>query len=318
MVGFVATFTGLPAANSPHNASNSFSVAIQSSHTFAPTNVVHISGCGRFSSDYIDIVQALLDESSLRLQASCTVGGPLSLKEREKATRFGPMSLPCEVSIIVYGPTHLMNNVGEFFQELDMYLQDPKHCDWDVRYCNPHRLSSLDIGSCPMTSDLGRQSPELDQALFQVIASESDVFDILDAHQNIPEAPQPMLILPTLKKHQKQALTFLQQRESGWNFDPRSGDFWDFRQTSQATFFVNTISQTCQADEPPQFCGGIVADPMGLGKTLTMIALIAAQKDASYLPGTPSLIIVPPPRKRNHRLVTVPQETVRPNDDCCF
>ncbi len=28
-------------------------------------------------------------------------------------------------------------------------------------------------------------------------------------------------------------------------------------------------------EEPPQFCGGIIADPMGLGKTLTMIALIA-------------------------------------------
>jgi hypothetical protein len=35
-------------------------------------------------------------------------------------------------------------------------------------------------------------------------------------------------------RHQKQALTFLQQREAGWNFDPRSLDFWDFRQTSQA------------------------------------------------------------------------------------
>ena len=61
--------------------------------------------------------------------------------------------------------------------------------------------------------------------------------------------------------------------------------------------FVNNISQTSQSDEPPQFCGGIVADPMGLGKTLTMIALIAAEKQSSPFASTPSLILVPPPRK---------------------
>ncbi|KAK1849667.1 alpha-mannosyltransferase [Colletotrichum chrysophilum] len=33
------------------------------------------------------------------------------------------------------------------------------------------------------------------------------------------------------------------------------------------------VSQTRQKEEPPQFYGGIVEDPMGLGKTLTMIAL---------------------------------------------
>ena len=30
-----------------------------------------------------------------------------------------------------------------------------------------------------------------------------------------------------------------------------------------------------QNEAPPQFYGGIIADPMGLGKTLTMIALVA-------------------------------------------
>ena len=37
-----------------------------------------------------------------------------------------------------------------------------------------------------------------------------------------------------ISRHQKQALTFLRQREDGWNFDPCSGDFWDYRQTSEA------------------------------------------------------------------------------------
>lgn len=38
-----------------------------------------------------------------------------------------------------------------------------------------------------------------------------------------------------------------------------------------------------------------MADPMGLGKTLTMIALAATDANSGDL--TPSLIIVPPPRE---------------------
>lgn len=68
------------------------------------------------------------------------------------------------------------------------------------------------------------------------------------------------------------------------------------------------ISGDHQLEEPKQFFGGIIADPMGLGKTLTMIALVAAtvreynEKDFR-LQGTPdddenhnpTLIVVPPP-----------------------
>ncbi|PTD08869.1 putative SWI/SNF-related matrix-associated actin-dependent regulator of chromatin subfamily A member 3-like protein 1 [Fusarium culmorum] len=67
---------------------------------------------------------------------------------------------------------------------------------------------------------------------------------------------------------------------------------------------LRSVSQTSQLEEPPQCYGGIVADPMGLGKTLTMIALVATDLDSeisndnagdefhSKVPTT--LIVVPP------------------------
>ena len=73
--------------------------------------------------------------------------------------------------------------------------------------------------------------------------------------------------------------------------------------------FVNRISEAHQIEEPQQFYGGIIADPMGLGKTLTMIALAATdpgndndtrmymdidEDDKRYVPAT--LVIIPPPR----------------------
>lgn len=73
--------------------------------------------------------------------------------------------------------------------------------------------------------------------------------------------------------------------------------------------FINRISAAQQLEEPPQFSGGIIADPMGLGKTLTVIALAASDLERGESqtvmsdlghPEKPSisatLIIIPPPR----------------------
>ncbi|KAI0413198.1 SNF2 family N-terminal domain-containing protein [Xylaria grammica] len=127
----------------------------------------------------------------------------------------------------------------------------------------------------------------------QVIQSQVGFLDTLKSRDDLYEAQQPTAIRSILKRHQKQALTFMTQRENGWNFDQN---------------FINKVSNTYLTEEPPQFCGGIIADTMGLGKTLTMIALVASDLDnprgermATFdrLPGAPevetSLIIIPPP-----------------------
>jgi len=199
-MGFHGTYTRLPGSGSMHQESDAFAVTIHSSHEFTPVNSHLVSGRGKFSPDFIDVIQALLDVSDLRVQARCTVRGTQPLKAAARSARFGPVSLPCEVSIIIYGPRALMGNVGEFFQEVNMYLQDPDGCDSDVRYCNPHRLSSLNINDCPMTSELGRPGTELNQAMFQNIPGESDVLDVFNAHQDLPEAPQPAVIRSLLQK----------------------------------------------------------------------------------------------------------------------
>lgn len=75
--------------------------------------------------------------------------------------------------------------------------------------------------------------------------------------------------------------------------------------------FINNVSGTVHFEEPQAFRGGIVADPMGLGKTLTMISLAATDLEPKQHENFPvadvlveeghngaTLIIVPPPRKR--------------------
>ena len=64
------------------------------------------------------------------------------------------------------------------------------------------------------------------------------------------------------------------------------------------------VSGAHQCEEPPQFLGGIIADPMGLGKTLTMIALVATDLQGKFAleesacdieTNKTTLVVVPPP-----------------------
>ena len=48
---------------------------------------------------------------------------------------------------------------------------------------------------------------------------------------------------------------------------------------------INRVSGVSQSEEPDQFFGGIIADPMGFGKTLTMIALAATDNE---IPSSPA------------------------------
>ncbi|RTE75698.1 hypothetical protein BHE90_009822 [Fusarium euwallaceae] len=125
---------------------------------------------------------------------------------------------------------------------------------------------------------------------------------------NTPSSPFPVRIM-SCERHQKQALTFMLRREQGWAFYDERPDVWEMIDTDQGRIFLNRISNAHQSEEPPQCYGGIIADPAGLGKTLTMIALAATDMERSdtdmdtsedgqlNVPAT--LIVVPPPCKLN-------------------
>ncbi|OHW90951.1 alpha-mannosyltransferase [Colletotrichum incanum] len=213
----------------------------------------------------------------------------------------------CNLNITVYGPAEDCEEIGNWFQEYNVYLQDPLMCHLDARYCNPHKLSSNDVGSCPMVSEIVLRVSE--QINFQDITEPIDMLDMLNSRCDLEEAKQPTVITAELKRHQKQALTFMLRRERGWGFLDGQSDIWRVIDTAERRSFVKMISECHQYEEPPQFYGGIIADPMGLGKTLTMIALIATDlENQKHEPGVqPSLdeyggphngatlIIIPPP-----------------------
>jgi hypothetical protein len=107
---------------------------------------------------------------------------------------------PCSLLLIIYGPACLCDDVGSFFQDHDIYLQDPLGRELDVRYYNPHRLSSMDLASCPMTSKLELQEATLGAFNLEEAPRQPDLLSVLDSQEDLREAPQPDAIHTTLER----------------------------------------------------------------------------------------------------------------------
>lgn len=186
----------LPSAGNRQPGSSSHPVRLHTASKFSSSSDTEFTGT--ISNQHSQLLQALLDETSLTVQVTCKFGD--ENVESRKMRRHLPCTVPCSLLIIIYGPASLCEELGEFFQDYDIYLQDPRGCDLDVRYCNPHRLSSMDLASCPMTSKLVLQGASLGAFNLEEAPRQPDLLAILDSQEDLAEAPQPDAIQTTLER----------------------------------------------------------------------------------------------------------------------
>ncbi|KZO90728.1 hypothetical protein CALVIDRAFT_568793 [Calocera viscosa TUFC12733] len=130
------------------------------------------------------------------------------------------------------------------------------------------------------------------------------LLDSLCAEQDILKAPQhpnpPSKssgdLTTDLLKHQASAMALLEHPED--HLPKKESDppvqFWQLRKTGKQLYWFNLATQTPQAEKPTVGKGGIMADAMGLGKTLTMLSLVLATI-TEEVPGfsNATLIVVP-------------------------
>lgn len=155
---------------------------------------------GNIDPNYTHLTDALLEESAIELQITC-IHDPAQqgYGGRQKSSKLLVQSLPCSLAITLYGPMELFENIGDFFQSYEIYLQDPRQCDRNVRYCNPHRLSSSDPESCLWTSDLLENSTQLVE--MATLEPRPELLDMLESYEELPETPQPASIGTILAKY---------------------------------------------------------------------------------------------------------------------
>ncbi|KAI0114319.1 SNF2 family N-terminal domain-containing protein [Nemania sp. FL0031] len=272
-------------------------VHLDSSNRFASKEYPFFRG--RIPTEHAQLLEGMMDEQTLDLRIICTIDARPARKKKGRTY----MMWPCTLDITIHGPFELFDELGNWLQDYEVHLQDPRVCHLDTKYCNPQRLSS--VRPWPLVSEI------VSRRLFlspREIPESSEFLDILSSHIDLEETPQPLAIRTSLKSYQKQALTFMLDRERGWGFNRGHADIWEILDTGSGRVFLNTISRHCQAEEPISFLGGIIADPMGFGKTLTMISLVATDRDTVEMAGicmddletrkpetAATLVIIPPP-----------------------
>lgn len=204
------------------------------------------------------------------------------------------------LSAILYGSLEVADAIGEWLSQIKLYLQLPRDCDRNVRYINPQCLKSseeplMTFGITSLGDDQENDSAPSSQVTFEDLYTET-VYD---------ESEQPPNVTFPLRKHQRQALTFMLRREEGWAYeDEDRPDLWR-RETDSCGVvrYRNRISGHSQMGPPKPFQGGILADEMGLGKTCTMLSLISANRSPDISVGDATPI---PPDAVKATLVVVP------------
>ncbi|KAL7792443.1 SNF2 family N-terminal domain-containing protein [Trichoderma ceciliae] len=271
IIDLVAEISGKFSTESNEMQSN-LPVALDSTGSFSILKESMVQG--RISPDFLPVVEEIT-QSCLTVQAFCTPEHQprLSHPKRQIAAA---IQNSCTLSMILYGPMDMLEEVGSFLQYHGLYLQDPKGCEINVFYCNPHSLPLPKGQTYIHTFDLEETEASV---LLEELPEQHDLLEALSTNESLEETCQPLGIKTKLDRHQKQALTFMMRRERGWQFDGRYPDIWRTLSTSTGVRYINCVSYSSQGEVPPHFAGGIIADPMGFGKTLTMISLIATDNN---------------------------------------
>jgi SWI/SNF-related matrix-associated actin-dependent regulator of chromatin subfamily A3 len=100
------------------------------------------------------------------------------------------------LSVILYGPLRIFDDVGEFLEKCQVYLQDPKGCHRNVRYRNPHRLSGLSPDA-PWTIE-----QEIEESLVrcEILRRPVDYLAEVDSRKDLPETISPRCLTTSLFK----------------------------------------------------------------------------------------------------------------------
>ena len=184
-----------------------------------------------------------------------------------------------DITINLYGPKNKASTIGKFLGQKNTFLRQPFMVDTGIEVLNPHAQAAA-----PRTTNGGNNGSSAPGTGYVTRTTEevrNDVigmFDSLEQSEHLPEIDPDPCVTTTLLSHQKQGLYFLMNKEKERVFsDQEEGNnsLWrrKFNANGRHTYY-NVITGQEERSKPPEVLGGILADMMGLGKTLSILSLI--------------------------------------------
>lgn len=162
---------------------------------------------GDVSPDSTYLTAALLEETALELQVTCTMlSDPPKLMSNGKPLRMSSSTSKCALDVILFGPKDLSDDICSFLEQCNeylddqqkLYLQDPIGCKRNVPYCNPQRLPPLDPQCIQSTFDLAHKASA--STTLESIEPQPDLLGLLYSQEDLPEAFQPLTITTPLER----------------------------------------------------------------------------------------------------------------------
>ncbi|KAK8106768.1 SNF2 family N-terminal domain-containing protein [Apiospora kogelbergensis] len=194
----------------------------------------------------------------------------------------------CHVDINVYGPEYQSDVVGAVLMKHKLWLQRPDNYRVDeVTYLNPQAISfpglkeqeamqeqQALVESSPLASPPRSEEEVLGQVM-------SEVHGQLTRDRGLGMESGDQSITTELLPHQRRALKYMLERESG--DIPVEFRLWKETFSGVSKLYIHRITGSRSYTEPSERGGGVLADEMGTGKSLSTLALITRTRVASRL-----------------------------------
>lgn len=224
----------------------------------------------------------LLD-SRLQLRTDCRIPTRQKVAGEEAGKHISRTYI---LDLMLYGPRRSAKTVARHLSQKNIWLRHPQRIDHSVKYENPQLAEGPkpppvikeQLKTIPTAAT--SVPPSMMSSVEEIRSEVMGVFDSLAKNEELPEVEPDPRVQTELLKHQKQGLGFMMNKELPRQFDSDGkaiGSFWQIRlgNNGQKTYY-NVITGNSQREAPPETLGGILADMMGLGKTLSILSLVAS------------------------------------------
>lgn len=183
------------------------------------------------------------------------------------------------INVVVYGSAESSAGLAREFCKQKLFLQHPDWIEPGYQYHNPQMLSiPSEHKDESIQTDIKNQSVKEGVSLMDSVA---EVYSMLTRDAHLEQLDGGDRLMTELLPHQQKALTFMKQREDG----PLPDQFRLWTQSSIDTdvaWYHHRVVGMKARTLPKETGGGLLADEMGMGKTLATLALIVDTLEAAH------------------------------------
>ncbi|KAK3369585.1 SNF2 family N-terminal domain-containing protein, partial [Lasiosphaeria ovina] len=222
------------------------------------------------TTHHLQSLKGMLGVRFAAVVQSSTLSSHINKKKPSKAI--------IDISVNIYGPARLIDQVGLKLEAVSAFLQHPVYLETGLEYVNPHFFypdsERYEVRGLVGPPSLDSRALGISNGIENALSSLDDVNGMLESTRQMDmtdsERRAAELITTTLTRsvvsfsYQEVAVNFIRLRE-------------DYASCRTVASDLHTLIGHNQF--PTQNAlGGIVADVMGLGKTLTMLSAIVQAK----------------------------------------